>query len=131
MPNITNVDLTRRESQIMEILHRRRRATVEDIRAELPDAPSPSSVRKLLEIMIDRGLLAREYEGPRYVYFPAVKPEDASRSALKQLLRTFFNNSPGSAIAALLDIRSTQLTAAEYRELSNLLKRAREQGGER
>ena len=131
MPNITNVDLTRRESQIMEILYRRRRATVEDIRAELPDAPSPSSVRKLLEIMIDRGLLAREYEGPRYVYFPAVKPEDASRSALKQLVRTFFNNSPGSAIAALLDIRSTPLSAAEYRELSNLLKRAREQGGER
>jgi hypothetical protein len=64
------------------------------------------------------------------VYFPAVKPEDASRSALKQLVRTFFNNSPGSAIAALLDIRSTQLSAAEYRELSNLLKRAREQGGE-
>ena len=130
MPNFNNVDLTRRESQIMEILYRRRRATVEDIRAELPDAPSPSSVRKLLELMIDRGLLAREYDGPRYMYFPAVKPEDASRSALKQLLRTFFNNSPGSAIAALLDIRSTQLSAAEYRELSNLLKRAREQGGE-
>jgi len=131
MPKLTTVDLTRRESQIMEILHRRRRATVEEVRAELPDAPSPSSVRKLLEIMIDRGLLAREYDGPRYVYFPAVKPEEASRSALKQLVRTFFNNSPGSAMAALLDIGSTQLSAAEYRQLSNLLKRAREQGEER
>jgi hypothetical protein len=50
---------------------------------------------------------------------------------LKQLVRTFFNNSTGSAIAALLDIRSTQLTAAEYRQLSALLKRAREQGDER
>src|SRR5262245_4488445 len=130
MPNFANVDLTRRESQIMEILYRRRRATVEDIRTELPDAPSPSSVRKLLEIMIDRGLLAREYEGPRHVYFPAVKPEDASRSSLKQLVRTFFNTSPGSAIAALLEIRRTQLSAAEYREVSNLVKRAREQGGE-
>jgi predicted transcriptional regulator len=131
MPRINTVDLTRRESQIMEILHRRRRATVEEIRAELPDAPSPSSVRKLLDIMIDRGLLSREYDGPRYVYFPAVKPEEASRSALKQLVRTFFNNSPGSAIAALLDIGSTQLSAAEYRQLSNLLKRAREHGEER
>jgi predicted transcriptional regulator len=131
MPKLTTVDLTRRESQIMEILHRRRRATVEEIRAELPDAPSPSSVRKLLDIMIDRGLLGREYDGPRYVYFPAVKPEEASRSALRQLMRTFFNNSPGSAIAALLDIGSTQLSAAEYRQLSNLLKRAREQGEER
>jgi BlaI family penicillinase repressor len=131
MPKLTTVDLTRRESQIMEILYRRRRATVEEIRAELPDAPSPSSVRKLLEIMLDRGLLAREYDGPRYTYFPAVKPEEASRSALRQLVRTFFNNSPGSAIAALLDIRSTQLSATEYRQLSSLLKRAREQGDER
>ena len=115
----------------MEILYRRRRATVEEIRAELPDAPSPSSVRKLLDIMIDRGLLAREYDGPRYVYFPAAKPEDASRSALKQLLRTFFNNSPGSAMAALLDISSTRLSDEEYRRLSSLLKRTREQGEER
>jgi BlaI family transcriptional regulator, penicillinase repressor len=131
MPNQTRVDLTRRESQIMEILYRRRRATVEEIRSGLPDAPGPSSVRKLLEIMIDRGLLGREYDGPRYVYFPAVKPEAASRSALKQLLRTFFDNSPGSAMAALLDITSTPLSAAEYRRLSSLLKRAREQGDER
>src|SRR5262245_64077957 len=127
---LVSLHVTRRKSLIMYILHRRQRATVEEIRDGLPDAPSPSSVRKLLEIMIDRGLLAREYEGPRHVYFPAVKPEDASRSALQQLVRTFFNNSAGSAIAALLDIRSTQLSAAEYRELSNLLKRAREQGGE-
>jgi len=49
MPKLTTVDLTRRESQIMEILYRRRRATVEEIRSELPDAPSPSSVRKLLD----------------------------------------------------------------------------------
>ena len=115
----------------MEILYRRRRATVEEIRAELPEAPGSSSVRKLLDIMIGRGLLAREYDGPRFVYFPAVKPDDASRSALKQLVRTFFNNSPGSAIAALLDSRSTQLSDAEYRQLRALLKRAREQGEER
>jgi len=131
MPKLTTIDLTRRESQIMEILYRRRRATVEEVRGELPDAPSPSSVRKLLDIMMDRGLLAREYDGPRYVYFPAVKPEDASRSALKQLVHTFFDNSPGSAIAALLDIPSTRLSPAEYRELSQLLKKAREQGDER
>ena len=126
-----SVDLTRRESQIMEILYRRRRATVEAIRAELPDAPSPSSVRKLLEIMIDRGLLAREYDGPRHVYFPAAAPEDASRSALKQLVRTFFDNSPGSAIAALLDMSSTDLSAADSKRLNALLKRGRAQGDER
>jgi len=121
-------NLTRREAQIMEILHRRRRATVEDLRAELPEAPSPSSVRKLLEIMIDRRLLAREYDGPRFVYFPAAKPEEATRSALRQLVRTFFDDSPGSAAAALLDM-GEPLSDEEYTRLSALLKRGREHGG--
>ena len=131
MQKPARIDLTRRESQIMEILHRRRRATVEEIRTELPDAPSPSSVRKLLDIMIERRLLGREYDGPRYVYFPAAKLEDASRSALKQLVRTFFDDSPGSAMAALLDIPGKPLSDAEYRRLSALLKRGRDQGEER
>jgi BlaI family transcriptional regulator, penicillinase repressor len=125
------IDLTRRESQIMEILYRRRRATVEDIRAELPDASSPSSVRKLLEIMIERGLLGREYDGPRFVYFPAARMEQASRSALKQMVRTFFDNSPGSAMAALLDMSGDSLTEDEYKRLSMLLKRGRARGEDR
>jgi BlaI family penicillinase repressor len=123
--------LTRREAQIMEILHRRRRAAVEEIRAELPDAPSPSSVRKLLEIMIDRRLLGREYDGPRFVYFPAAAPADASRSALKQLVRTFFDDSPGNAAAALLDMAGERLSDEDYKRLSALIKRGREQGGKR
>jgi BlaI family penicillinase repressor len=131
VPRHAQPNLTRREAQIMEILHRRRRATVEEIRAELPDAPSPSSVRKLLEIMIDRRLLTREYDGPRFVYFPAAKPEDASRSALKQLVRTFFNNSPGSAAAALLDMDGGPISDDEYDRLTALLRRARDQGGKR
>ena len=132
MPKVRRIHLTRRESQIMEILHRRRKATVEEIRTELPDAPSPSSVRKLLEIMIERGLLAREYDGPRFVYFPSTRPEDASRSALKDLLRTFFDNSPSTAMAALLDVTTdSSLSDTEYKRLSALLKRSREQGDKR
>jgi BlaI family penicillinase repressor len=128
---LLTLHLTRRESQIMEILHRRQRATIEEIRDELPDASSPSSVRKLLDIMIDRGLLGREYDGPRFVYFPAVKPEEASRSALKGLVRTFFNDSPGSAMAALLDMKAGPLSDDEYQRLSAWLKRSREQGDKR
>jgi predicted transcriptional regulator len=83
-------------------------------------------VRKLLEIMIDRGLLLREPDGARYVYFPAVKAEAASRSALRQLVRTFFDGSAGSAIAALL--ADKPLSDAEYKRLAALLKRLRDQG---
>ena len=131
MRKTVRIHLTRRESQIMEILHRRRRATVEELRGELPKPPSRSSVRKLLDIMIERGLLAREYDGPRFVYFPAARPEHASRSALKQLIRTFFNDSPRSAMAALLDLTGDSLSDAEYRRLAALLKRDRTPGESR
>jgi predicted transcriptional regulator len=131
MPTPARTDLTRRESQIIEILYRRRRATVEEIRSELPDASSPSSVRKLLDIMIERGLLGREYDGPRFVYFPAARLEQASRSALKQLIRTFFNDSPRSAMAALLDLTGDSLSDAEYRRMAALLKRDRTPGESR
>lgn len=126
---VSRTHLTRRESQIMEILHRRQRATVEDIRVELPDAPTPSSVRKLLEIMIERGLLDREYDGPRHVYFPAATQKEASRSAVQDLVRTFFDGSPESAMAALLDAADAPLSDTEYKRLNAMLKKAREHGG--
>ena len=88
-------------------------------------------MRKLLDIMMERGLLGREYEGPRFVYFPAAKVEEASRSALRQLVRTFFDDSAGSAMAALLDISGDGLSDAEYRQLTALLKRSRSHGEER
>src|SRR4029453_4141118 len=128
MPRHPHIHLTRRESQIMDILHRRQRATVEEIRAELPDASAPSSVRKLLEIMIARGLLNREYDGPRFVYFPRAKPQDASRSAVRHLIPTFFNDSPSSAMAALIDATEEPLSESEYKRLSALLKRVRDKG---
>jgi BlaI family transcriptional regulator, penicillinase repressor len=78
--------------------------------------------------MIERRLLGREYDGPRFVYFPTAKLEDASRSALKQLVRTFFNDSPGSAMAALMDLSDGPLSDDEYGRLAALLKRGREHG---
>jgi hypothetical protein len=50
---------------------------------------------------------------------------------MPQLTTLDLNNSPGSAMAALLDIKGTPLSDAEYRRLTTLLKRVRSQGDER
>jgi predicted transcriptional regulator len=96
--------LARRERQIMDLIYRLGRASAGEVHAGLPDSPSYSTVRALLRVLETKGHLKHEVDGPRYVYFPVAAPEDASRSALKQLVRTFFNDSPGSAMAALLDL---------------------------
>lgn len=121
--------LTKRESQIMDILYRRKRASVEEIRGELPNAPSPSSVRKLLEILMERGQVSRKYDGPRFVYSPAKDVRTASRSALRQLVRTFFDDSPAATFAALLDISDVELSDTEYARLKALLDAPRTPDG--
>ena len=85
--------LSRRERQIMEIIYCHGRATAGEIHRELPDRPSYSTVRTLLRVLEEKGYLTHESDGPRYVYSPCISTEKAKRSAIEQLLRTFFNNS--------------------------------------
>ena len=63
--------LSRRERQVMDILHRRGEATVAEIMAELPDPPTYSAVRSVLRILGEKSLIRYKEDGPRYVYYPA------------------------------------------------------------
>src|SRR5262250_107939 len=94
--------LGRRERQIVEILHRRGRATAADVLADLPDPPSYSAVRGMLRLLEQKGFVLHEWDGPRYVFRPAADPESVKRSAARHLLSTFFGNSMESAMVALL-----------------------------
>jgi predicted transcriptional regulator len=117
--------LSRRERQIMEIVFRHGRATAGDIHREMADAPSYSTVRTLLRVLEEKGHLRHESDGPRYVYVPCVSTEKAKRSALEQLVRTFFDNSASKAMAALLDMSSAKLSQSELQRLDQLIQQAR------
>src|SRR3954465_4562183 len=99
-----SMDLGRRERQIMDAVYRLGRATAADVLGDLPDPPSYSAVRGMLRLLEDKGHLRHEQDGPRYVYLPTTERDEARRSALAHLLRTFFDNSRESAMAALLDL---------------------------
>ncbi len=73
----------------------------------------------------EKGYLTHESDGPRYVYFPCISAEKAQRSAIEQLLRTFFNNSAASAMAALLDMSSANLSETELKRLARLIQQAK------
>jgi predicted transcriptional regulator len=119
-------DLGKRERQIMDIVYRRGRASVQEVLADLPDPPSYSSVRAMLRYLEDKGHLRHEAEGPRYFYLPTVAREAVRGSALGHVVRTFFDGSVSAAVAALLESRP--LTDDEHARLSRLLDAAREEG---
>lgn len=121
-------DLTRRERQIMDIVYRFERATAQEVRENLPDPPSYSAVRALLRVLENKGHLEHVQEGPRYVYLPTVPREKARRSAMKRLVRTFFDDSVEKAAAALLSMSSTELSEEEMERLGELIEEARVEG---
>ncbi|HET7231508.1 MAG TPA: BlaI/MecI/CopY family transcriptional regulator [Longimicrobium sp.] len=125
------MDLGRRERQIMDVVFRLGRATAAEVLAGLPDPPSYSAVRGMLRLLEDKGYLRHEQDGPRYVYLPTTARDEASRSALAHLLRTFFDGSRENAVAALLDMEDEPLDPAEYARLKTLLENAREPGDDR
>lgn len=113
--------ISRRERQVMEILFRKGRATAEEVLEELPDPPSYSAVRALLATLESKELVTHEKDSRRYVYLPAVPEKKAKRTALRQLLATFFEGSPEKLVASLLDPRDQQLSSEEIDRIRKLI----------
>lgn len=128
MAQRSQVNLSRRERQIMDIVYKLGQATAADVQASLPDPPSYSTARALLRILEEKGHLKHQQDGLRYVFMPTVARDRAKRSALKSVLQTFFDNSTEEAVAALLDISQAQLSTAELDRLSELIEQAKKEG---
>ncbi|MEO8621386.1 MAG: BlaI/MecI/CopY family transcriptional regulator [bacterium] len=120
--------LSRRERQIMDILHRAGKATAADVLDNLSDAPSYSAVRALLKILETKGHIRHEEEGRAYVYMPIVRRTDARQSALSHLLKTFFDNSAEQAVAALLAIKGEKMSEAELNRMGKMIDNAKKEG---
>jgi BlaI family transcriptional regulator, penicillinase repressor len=124
----TESHLSRRERQIMDVLHARTAATVAEVQAALPEPPGYSAVRALLRILEEKGHVRHRSDGARYVYLPCVSRQTASRSALKRVVATFFQGSITQAMAALLENADAELSEAELAKLQQLIKQAKKEG---
>ena len=116
--------LSRRERQIMDILHRRGRATVAEVLSELTGEPAYSTVRAQLRVLEEKGHVRHEEEQLRYVYLPAQSHRVASRSALKHLVDTFFQGSPEQVVEALLGKDGSGVSREELDRITDLVERA-------
>ena len=117
--------LSRRERQIMDVIYRLETATAADVHAAMPDAPTYTTVRGLLRILVDKGHVLQKQDGRRYVYLPATSRPAAGASHLTHVVRTFFAGSPADAMAALLGSDKGQISDLELARLEDLVARAR------
>ncbi|HEV2131393.1 MAG TPA: BlaI/MecI/CopY family transcriptional regulator [Longimicrobiaceae bacterium] len=126
MAQLPHARLSRRERQIMDIVYRLGRATAAEVRKELPDPPSYSAVRAALRVLEDKGELRHEQEGQRYLYVPILPREEARSSALRHLVRTFFNGRPEQVVSALVE--DTKVSPSELERMAQLIEKARKEG---
>ena len=118
--------LSRREREIMNALFALgNRATAEEIRAQLAEPPSGSSVRVMLARLEKKGYLRHAVDGVRYVYSATESPDKAKRTALRRYVRTFFGGSLSQMVASL--VRQESWTEKELEELAAEIQRARKE----
>jgi BlaI family transcriptional regulator, penicillinase repressor len=128
MTRKSHANLSRRERQIMDIIYQLGRATAQEVQERLPNAPSYSAARALLRLLEEKGYLRHEQDGPRYIYLPTLAREKARTAAIKQVLKTFFDDSAEEAVAALLDVSKAKLKPEEFDRLSLMIAEAKKEG---
>ena len=116
--------LSKRERQIIESLYRLGEASVSDVLADLPDPPSYSAVRATLNLLVDKRLATTRQDGKRYLYRPVASKDKVRKSALKNLVHTFFGSAPVDAVAALLDGSAGKLSDADLQRVRDLIDQA-------
>lgn len=107
----------------MDVVYQRQTASVSEVHGALEDAPSYSSVRALMRVLVDKGHLVYEQDGPRYIYRPTVPREVARKSAMRRVLDTFFDGRPVGAVATLID--ESELDGDDLDGLQRLIDAAR------
>lgn len=127
MSDTTN--LSRRERQIMNVLHAEGSATVAAVQAKLPDPPTDMAVRRLMHILEEKGHVKRlRKEGREVIYAPAQSKARAGLNALKQVLDTFFGGAVDEALAAHLTRKDAALTDEQAARMQKLIDEAKKEG---
>lgn len=113
-------NLSRFELQCLRLLWKREEATVRDLQEALPEGPSYSTVRKIVERLEEKGAVERtRLEGKAWVYRPCVSSAQMIRKEIRRFLDALFDGSAGPLVAHLADMDA--LTLEELRTVEERL----------
>jgi len=122
---MSQIDLSRRERQIMEILYSRGPSTVAEVAEEMPDPLSRNAVRTFLTLLEGKGKVTRKKQGREFTYRTATDKKKAAQSALSKVLDVFFEGSLSDAVAARFSGSKEELPEDELARLEELISEAR------
>jgi BlaI family transcriptional regulator, penicillinase repressor len=116
---MTDVLLTDREAEVMDVLWKNGPSLVAEVRDQLPEEFAYTTVLTVLRTLETKGYVQHESEGRGHRYFAAVQQRAARRSALRHLTSKLFGGSRELLLTHL--VSDKRLTQAEIRKLRELL----------
>ena len=122
-----SIKLSRREREIMDILFQLGEASARKILDQMSEPPGYSAIRAMLAKLLQKGSVQFRQDGSRYLYSPKVARSQARESALKHLVKTFFDNSPALAANALLGMDGDSVDTLELARLKAMVDKLDEQ----
>jgi len=132
MPDNTRQDpfkkLSRRERELLEIVHRLNNATVTQIMNAMEHPPTRPAVRALLGVMERKGYLTHSKSGREFVYESAVPQEVAATSLFQGIINNFFGGSLKNALASHLAETGEKYSESDLKELSEIVDQVRKDG---
>jgi len=117
--------LSRRERQILDVLYRLEQGSAREVLEAMPDAPGYSSVRTHLKKLVDKEFVGVKEEGMKYLYYPLLDHEHASKSVLSNVVETFFGGEPTLAVNQLIDMKLDEISDEDLNEIEKLIKAKR------
>jgi len=84
------------------------------------------SLGAMLGKLEKKGYVSHVEDGPRYIYLPAVSKEEAGRTAVENLVQTFFDGSVERAALALAKMSDAALPASRINALAERIRLAKE-----
>lgn len=113
--------LTKCELEVMDVVWRKRRATVQDVCDALSRDLAYTTVMTTLKVLEEkRGVLQREKSGRAYVYEPVVSREDVRQHMADDLTQRLFSGSVKTLVLSLLGTR--RVSKSEIRELKQVIE---------
>ncbi len=116
--------MSKRESQIMDIVYALGEATASQVMERMPDDLSRAAVRTFLRILEEKGHLTHKQIGRHYVFKPVQGKQRAGEGALRRVLDVFYDGSLEEAVAAYLAKRGD----VDLQKMAELINQARKEG---
>jgi len=123
-------DLSRFELQCLKKLWNCGEGTVADVRDALKDPPTYSTIKKIVERLVEKGAVVRvRKDGRAWVYRSAVPSSAIVQKEIRRFLDVVFDGAAAPLVAQLVEM--DEVSVDDLREIEKRMRDGRERAGRR